>query len=82
MIHIFLPIYNEEKIVAKNTEEVYRTTKKLNEPFKIILVNDNSNDGTTAIAFTATVTSISLRLLDPPGGTLPAQKPLDSCHTG
>lgn len=49
MINIFLPIYNEEKIVKENILKVYNEIKKLKEEFKIFIIDDGSKDKTPEI---------------------------------
>ncbi len=49
MINMFLPVYNEEGIIRKNTLEVYNILNELKEDFKIFIIDDNSNDNTPKI---------------------------------
>lgn len=50
MISVFLPCYNEEKILESHITQVYQALKKLNIKFEIIIVNDGSTDNTSNIA--------------------------------
>lgn len=49
-VSIFLPIYNEEKILAEHTLLIYRAARKLQRPFEIVIVDDTSYDSTYEIA--------------------------------
>ena len=49
MINIFLPVYNEEKIIEENVLTVYNILKNLKETFKIFIVDDGSKDKTSEI---------------------------------
>lgn len=49
MINVFLPVYNEEKIIKNHTLEVYKALKELKEDFKIFIVDDNSKDNTSKV---------------------------------
>ncbi|MFH1182134.1 MAG: glycosyltransferase [Candidatus Woesearchaeota archaeon] len=48
-LSIFLPVYNEEDILMKNTLAVYDEAKKLRLPFEIIICDDSSKDRTNQI---------------------------------
>jgi len=50
MISLFLPCYNEEKILKENVTQVFNELNKLNVKFEIFIVNDGSKDGTYNIA--------------------------------
>jgi len=49
-VSVFLPVYNEEKILAKHVMLVYNAVKKLERPFEIVIVDDNSTDKTSLLA--------------------------------
>lgn len=46
-LSIIIPVYNEEKIIAKNTEKLYSFLKNLGVKFEIIIVDNGSTDETT-----------------------------------
>ena len=46
---VFVPVYNESKILEKNISLIYKEMKRFKSPFEIIIVDDNSNDQTQAI---------------------------------
>jgi glycosyltransferase involved in cell wall biosynthesis len=48
-ISLFVPVYNEEEILQKNIEEIYKffTLQKYN--FEIVIVDDSSKDSTSVI---------------------------------
>lgn len=45
-INIFIPVYNEERIIKKNVLKVYEEAKKLKQLFKIYIIDDGSTDNT------------------------------------
>lgn len=47
---VFIPLYNEEKIVRKHVLRIYNFLKKSGYDFEIIIVNDSSNDNSLNIA--------------------------------
>ena len=49
-VSIFLPVYNEKKILAEHVLLVYKSAKKLKRPFELVIVDDSSNDTTPGIA--------------------------------
>jgi len=49
MINVFLPVYNEEKIIKDHVLEVYEICKELKQDFKVFIVDDNSKDKTPKI---------------------------------
>lgn len=49
-ISIFLPVYNEEKILKEHVLLVYDAAKKLKRPFELVIVDDSSKDNTPKIA--------------------------------
>ncbi|MCX6724736.1 MAG: glycosyltransferase family 2 protein [Candidatus Shapirobacteria bacterium] len=49
-ISIFLPAYNEEKMLAKTTGEIDRVLKKVAGDYEIIIIDDGSKDKTGQIA--------------------------------
>lgn len=48
-ISLFLPIYNEEKILEANLKKIYSELSKIAQDFEIIIVDDNSNDNSKKI---------------------------------
>ena len=48
-ISLFIPIYNEGKILEKNISEIYHTLSKITKNFELFIVDDNSNDGSQSI---------------------------------
>ena len=49
-LSVFLPAYNEEKMLAKTTGEIDRILKKVAGDYEIIIVDDGSKDKTGQIA--------------------------------
>ncbi len=49
-ISVFLPAYNEEKMLAKTTQKVDQVLKKIAGDYEIIIVDDGSKDKTGQIA--------------------------------
>jgi len=49
-VSIFLPGYNEEKILSEHVSLVYKAAKKLKRPFELVIVDDSSKDSTPLIA--------------------------------
>ena len=49
-ISVFLPAYNEEKMLAKTTGNIVQVLKKVAGDYEIIIVNDGSKDKTGQIA--------------------------------
>jgi len=49
-LSVFLPAYNEEKMLAKTTGEIDRVLKKVAGDYEIIIVDDGSKDKTGEIA--------------------------------
>lgn len=43
-ISMFIPIYNEEKILEENINRIYHKMNELFKDFEIVIVDDNSND--------------------------------------
>lgn len=50
MKYVFLPAYNEEKALPRLIEKFDREFKLLGEPYKIVVLDDGSADGTAKIA--------------------------------
>jgi len=46
---IFVPVYNEEKIVARNIKKIIDAARKQKIPINIYAINDGSTDNTTKI---------------------------------
>jgi len=49
-LSVFLPAYNEEKMLAKTTENVDEILRKTAIDYEIIIINDGSQDKTGEIA--------------------------------
>jgi len=49
-VSIFLPVYNEEKILTEHVQLVYSAAKKLKRPFELVIVDDGSKDSTPLLA--------------------------------
>lgn len=43
-ISVFVPIYNESKILKRNIIKIYETLRKISNNFEIFIVDDNSSD--------------------------------------
>ncbi len=48
-IYILIPVYNEEKGIKKTINDLFSTLNKLNQRFKIVIVNDGSIDNTEKV---------------------------------
>ncbi len=48
-ISLFIPIYNEEKVIRDNISKLFNSMDKLNKDFEIIIVDDNSSDNSQKI---------------------------------
>lgn len=46
---ILIPVYNEEEIIAQNTEKLIQYLEKMNEDFEIIIVSNGSTDKTVEL---------------------------------
>jgi len=49
MIHILLPAYNEEKALPPLVEKISRAMSQAGATYRILVVNDGSNDGTAQV---------------------------------
>lgn len=49
-VSLFIPVYNEEKIIEKSAIEVNNFIKSICEEYEIVIVDDNSSDNTPKIA--------------------------------
>ena len=58
---IFIPVYNEEALLAPNTMELIRFLSDLNIPFEIIIGSNGSTDGTTSVASQLSASSSEVR---------------------
>jgi dolichol-phosphate mannosyltransferase len=70
-LSIVIPAYNEEKNIAKCINELQATLRgKHAIPYEIIVVNDNSTDGTEAAVRAEMAKDASIKLVNrtPPGG--------------
>ncbi len=45
-VSLFLPVYNEERILGKNISKIFDVLKELRKNFEIIIVDDGSSDNT------------------------------------
>lgn len=48
-ISIFVPIYNEERVIANHISKILNTMNNINKVFEIIIVDDNSSDNSQKI---------------------------------
>lgn len=48
-LSVFIPAYNEEKVLEKNVLRIIEEVSKLGIPFEIVVVDDNSTDATGAL---------------------------------
>lgn len=48
-LSVFIPVYNEEKILKENIERLYKELTILKYPFEIFIIDDNSLDKTKKI---------------------------------
>jgi len=70
-LSIVIPAYNEEKNIGKCLEELQRVVRDNHHiPYEIIVVNDNSSDGTEAVVREAVAKDPAVRVVNrtPPGG--------------
>jgi dolichol-phosphate mannosyltransferase len=70
-LSIVIPAYNEEKNIAKCINELQATLREKYEiPYEIIVVNDNSKDGTEKVVRAEMATDNAIRIVNrtPPGG--------------
>ena len=70
-LSVVIPAYNEEKNIAKCLEELRATLRdKYRIPYEVIVVNDNSRDGTEEVVRAEMVEDPAVRLVTriPPGG--------------
>ena len=49
-VSVFVPVYNEKKIINANIRRLHDFLKKTGMRFEIIIVDDNSDDGTPRLA--------------------------------
>lgn len=63
MLSFIIPAHNEERFLAATLASVRAAATSAGEPFELIVVDDESTDGTASIArsFDATVIPVSLR---------------------
>ena len=70
-LSIVIPAYNEEKNIGKCLDELQRVVRDTYRiPYEIIVVNDNSQDGTEAVVREAMRKDAEIRVVNrtPPGG--------------
>src|SRR5271165_2911488 len=70
-LSIVIPAYNEEKNIAKCINELQATLRDKHAiPYEIIVVNDNSTDGTEAAIQAEMAKDASIKIVNrtPPGG--------------
>ena len=48
-ISLFIPVYNEEKIIKRNVEEILKEIDKLPFDFELVVVDDSSTDNSGSI---------------------------------
>lgn len=48
-VSLFIPVYNEERIIEKNVEEILKEINKLPFDFELIVVDDSSTDNSSTI---------------------------------
>ncbi len=48
-LSVFVPAYNEEKIIERNILKIREELEKTNLPFELVLVDDNSTDNTNVL---------------------------------
>ncbi len=44
MISVFIPVYNEERIVRKEVERIYKKLQEMKESFEVFMIDDGSTD--------------------------------------
>src|SRR6516165_9957940 len=69
-LSVVIPAYNEEKNLPEVLQSLRRELRKEGIPYEIVVVNDNSRDGTAAVieAFMAEDADIRTVNRRPPGG--------------
>lgn len=67
---VVIPAYNEEQNLARTVEDLQAVLQQEEIPYEIIIVNDNSNDGTKAIIEQLSQADQRIVMVDrePPGG--------------
>jgi glycosyltransferase involved in cell wall biosynthesis len=50
MISFVIPAYNEEALIGRTLEVLNRAVRNIGEPYEVVVVDDGSSDGTSAIA--------------------------------
>ncbi len=48
-ISLFIPVYNEEKILKRHINKIYDYLKKITDKFELVIVDDSSTDNTHSI---------------------------------
>ena len=41
---IFIPVYNEEELIVRNTEKLIGYLRRFNSPFEVLIGSNGSND--------------------------------------
>ena len=67
-LSVVIPAYNEEKNIGKCVEELRALREKYAIPYEIIVVNDNSTDGTEEVVAMAMPDDSAVRVVPPPPG--------------
>lgn len=60
MIINLIPAYNEERSIAQTLDELQKVMQKIDAPYKIIVIDDGSNDGTGKVLEKYTATNSHL----------------------
>jgi len=69
-LSVVIPAYNEESNIVPTVSEVVHALREAEIPFEVIVVDDNSTDGTEAVITTLMASHGEIRLINrtPPGG--------------
>ena len=70
MLSVVIPAHNEEGLIAETVREVAAALKAAAIPYEIIVVNDNSTDGTESILAILSRENPAMRYINnvPPNG--------------
>jgi dolichol-phosphate mannosyltransferase len=70
MLSVVIPAYNEEKNLAATVDDLLAVLRREGFPFEIVVVNDNSRDGTREVVLELVRRNAEVVLVDnvPPGG--------------
>jgi dolichol-phosphate mannosyltransferase len=70
MLSVVIPAHNEEGHIAETVQNIAAALRKVDITYEILVINDNSSDGTERILATLSATGIGVRCINnlPPNG--------------